>query len=192
MAPYHIWSKWHTQTGEKNNISKRREYSLTFNVSQYIFYATQFRIFTISIPDRMPIPVGNFISHDAKCLQQPTQEKEMLKQLARTDPYYKRNRPHVCSFFVKGDCKRGTECPYRHEIPVDNDLANRNLQDRYHGWTDPVARKILSTHADAQGLKPPDDETIVCGFLQCNKITHSNNFGRLQYSFHLSHQPPLN
>lgn len=39
--------------------------------------------------------------------------KEMLKALARTDPYYKRNRPHVCSFFVKGECKRGAECPYR-------------------------------------------------------------------------------
>ena len=39
--------------------------------------------------------------------------KEMLKQLARTDPYYKRNRPKVCSFFIKGECSRGTECPYR-------------------------------------------------------------------------------
>jgi pre-mRNA-splicing factor RBM22/SLT11 len=39
--------------------------------------------------------------------------KEMLKQLARTDPYYKRNRPQICSFFVKGECMRGTECPYR-------------------------------------------------------------------------------
>jgi pre-mRNA-splicing factor RBM22/SLT11 len=39
--------------------------------------------------------------------------KEMLKQMARNDPYYKRNRPHICSFFVKGDCKRGTDCPFR-------------------------------------------------------------------------------
>ena len=37
----------------------------------------------------------------------------MLKQLARTDPYYKRNRPHICSFFVKGECNRGTQCPFR-------------------------------------------------------------------------------
>ena len=40
--------------------------------------------------------------------------KEMLKQLARTDPYYKRNRPHICSFYVKGECNRGSECPYRY------------------------------------------------------------------------------
>jgi hypothetical protein len=39
--------------------------------------------------------------------------KEMLKSMARTDPYYKRNRPHICSFFVKGECNRGTECPFR-------------------------------------------------------------------------------
>lgn len=92
--------------------------------------------------------------------------KEMLKQLARTDPYYKRNRPHVCSFFVKGDCKRGTECPYRHEMPVDSNLSNQNLQDRYHGRADPVARKILSGYAEGKGLVPPDDVTVVCGFLK--------------------------
>jgi pre-mRNA-splicing factor RBM22/SLT11 len=39
--------------------------------------------------------------------------KDMLKQLARTDPYYKRNRPQVCSFFAKGECTRGDDCPYR-------------------------------------------------------------------------------
>ena len=39
--------------------------------------------------------------------------REMLKQLARTEPYYKRNRPHICSFYAKGDCNRGSDCPYR-------------------------------------------------------------------------------
>ena len=34
-------------------------------------------------------------------------------KLARTTPYYKRNRPHICSFWVKGECTRGEECPYR-------------------------------------------------------------------------------
>ena len=42
--------------------------------------------------------------------------KEMLKQLARTDPYYKRNRPHLCSFFAKGECNRGDACPYRYVV----------------------------------------------------------------------------
>jgi pre-mRNA-splicing factor RBM22/SLT11 len=105
--------------------------------------------------------------------------KEMLKQLARTDPYYKRNRPKVCSFFVKGECTRGTECPYRyaplhcvalkefqpihrrHEKPEDDELSKQNIQDRYYGRNDPVARKILSANAENLGLKPPDDTSIV-------------------------------
>ncbi|CAA7271534.1 unnamed protein product [Cyclocybe aegerita] len=91
--------------------------------------------------------------------------KEMLKQLARTDPYYKRNRPHVCSFYAKGDCNRGTECPYRHEIPAENGLGHQNMQDRYYGRSDPVARKILSGNAENQGLQPPDDVTVTSLFL---------------------------
>lgn len=42
-----------------------------------------------------------------------TSKNEMLGKLQRKAPYYKRNRPHVCSFWVKGECKRGEECPYR-------------------------------------------------------------------------------
>ena len=42
-----------------------------------------------------------------------SQKSEMLTKLARTTPYYKRNRAHICSFWVKGLCKRGEECPYR-------------------------------------------------------------------------------
>lgn len=38
---------------------------------------------------------------------------QMLKKLARNQPYYNRNLPHICSFFVKGECTRGEECPYR-------------------------------------------------------------------------------
>jgi hypothetical protein len=48
--------------------------------------------------------------------------REMLKQLARTEPYYKRNRPHVCSFYAKGDCNRGTECPYRYGLLCPSSL----------------------------------------------------------------------
>lgn len=88
----------------------------------------------------------------------------MLKSLARTDPYYKRNQPKVCSFFAKGECNRGSECPYRHELPSDKykDLANQNMQDRYHGRNDPVAKKILARNAESMGLKPPEDPAVVC------------------------------
>ncbi|EGG09982.1 uncharacterized protein MELLADRAFT_71106 [Melampsora larici-populina 98AG31] len=91
--------------------------------------------------------------------------KDVLKKLARTDPYYKRNRPHICSFYAKGECARGDGCPYRHELPVENELSKQNIQDRYHGRNDPVARKILSTYANSTGLTPPEDESIVSLFL---------------------------
>lgn len=105
----------------------------------------------------------------------------MLKQLARTDPYYKRNRPHVCSFFVKGECKRGDECPYRHEKPVENELSHQNLQDRYHGRDDPVAKKIMSVHAENQGLKPPDDLTVVSNSLHYSLVIPIVLFHRHHY-----------
>ncbi len=38
------------------------------------------------------------------------------------------HRPHVCSFYVKGECNRGQECPYRHEMPVEDELANQNMK----------------------------------------------------------------
>jgi pre-mRNA-splicing factor RBM22/SLT11 len=111
----------------------------------------------------------------------------MLKKLARTEPYYKRNRPHICSFFVKGTCTRGDECPYRwvtyqhffiafiifnlnyftlfrHEIPEENELSHQNIKDRYYGTNDPVAKKILNRVKGGSGLNitPPEDKTIVC------------------------------
>ncbi|GLV35834.1 uncharacterized protein CBL_01014 [Carabus blaptoides fortunei] len=87
---------------------------------------------------------------------------DLLMRLARTAPYYKRNRPHVCSFWVKGECRRGEECPYRHERPTDPDdpLADQNIKDRYYGVNDPVADKLLKRAAAMPALPPPEDQTI--------------------------------
>ncbi|XP_035211348.1 pre-mRNA-splicing factor RBM22-like [Stegodyphus dumicola] len=87
---------------------------------------------------------------------------DLLMKLARTTPYYKRNRPHICSFWVKGECKRGEECPYRHEKPTDPDdpLADQNIKDRYYGANDPVADKLLRRAAAMPKLEPPEDKTI--------------------------------
>src|SRR5690625_4918253 len=71
--------------------------------------------------------------------------EQLLQKLARTEPYHKRNQAHVCSFFLKGECTRGSECPYRHELPTEDPaLGQQNLRDRYYGVNDPVAQKILS------------------------------------------------
>lgn len=87
---------------------------------------------------------------------------DMLLRLARTAPYYKRNRPHVCSFWVKGECRRGEECPYRHEKPTDPDdpLADQNIKDRYYGVNDPVADKLMRRAAAMPALPPPEDQTV--------------------------------
>lgn len=91
--------------------------------------------------------------------------RELLKRLARSDPGYKRNRPHLCSFFAKGSCSRGDECPYRHELPVENGMGQQNIKDRYHGVNDPVAKKILAQLAGENGLAPPTDSSITSLFL---------------------------
>jgi pre-mRNA-splicing factor RBM22/SLT11 len=87
---------------------------------------------------------------------------ELLMKLARTQPYYDRNKPHICSFWVKGECKRGEECPYRHEKPTDPDdpLSDQNIKDRYYGSKDPVAEKLLNRAKALPVLKPPEDKTI--------------------------------
>lgn len=81
----------------------------------------------------------------------PSPGAKIVAKLARRTPYYKRNLPHICSFWVKGECKRGDECPYRHEMPTDpdNPLSKQNIKDRYHGTRDPVAQRILAKAAEA-------------------------------------------
>lgn len=77
---------------------------------------------------------------------------QALQKLARRAPYHKRNLPHICSFWVKGECRRGDECPYRHEMPSDpdNPLSKQNIKDRYHGTRDPVAKRLLAKAAEAE------------------------------------------
>jgi hypothetical protein len=59
---------------------------------------------------------------------------DTISKLQRTEPYYNRNRAHFCSFYIKGKCTRGAECPYRHEMPVTGELSQQNIKDRYYGY----------------------------------------------------------
>ncbi|KAH0723646.1 hypothetical protein KY285_006192 [Solanum tuberosum] len=85
---------------------------------------------------------------------------DTILKLQRTTPYYKRNRAHVCSFFIRGQCTRGLECPYRHEMPETGELSQQNIKDRYYGVNDPVALKLLNKAGEMPSLEPPDDESI--------------------------------
>ena len=71
-----------------------------------------------------------------------------------------RNRAQICSFFVRGECKRGAECPYRHEMPLSGELAEQNIRDRYYGINDPVARKMMRRLGERIKLEPPEDTEI--------------------------------
>eukprot|EP01095_Lingulamoeba_sp_RSL-Kostka_P004126 TRINITY_DN15218_c0_g1_i1.p1 TRINITY_DN15218_c0_g1~~TRINITY_DN15218_c0_g1_i1.p1 ORF type:complete len:362 (+),score=113.44 TRINITY_DN15218_c0_g1_i1:41-1126(+) len=70
---------------------------------------------------------------------------DILGKIARNkESFYKRNRPHVCSFWLKGNCNRGKACPYRHEnSDHKKELANQNIKDRYYGVNDPVAQRLI-------------------------------------------------
>lgn len=87
-------------------------------------------------------------------------QKEELMKIRHQDPYFKRNEAHICSFFVKGTCNRGTACPFRHEMPKhDSELAKQNIRDRFYGNNDPVAKKLLNK-VGAVTLTPPADQSI--------------------------------
>jgi len=92
-----------------------------------------------------------------------------LRRLRRDAPYYKRNQAHICSFFVRGTCNRGEECPYRHEMPsVDPNLASQNIKSRYYGKDDPVAEKLLNKAKEMKVIAPPanpDVKTLYIGGL---------------------------
>ncbi|KAL2944508.1 Zinc finger CCCH domain-containing protein 49 [Bienertia sinuspersici] len=74
---------------------------------------------------------------------------DTILKLQRTTPYYKRNRAHVCSFYI-----RGTRCQSLGE------LSQQNIKDRYYGLNDPVAMKLLNKAGEMQTIEPPDDESI--------------------------------
>jgi pre-mRNA-splicing factor RBM22/SLT11 len=69
-----------------------------------------------------------------------------LASIARMEPRYERNLPKLCSFFARGECDRGANCPFRHEMPRDrNDpLSKQNTKDRFYGSNDPVAGKLFA------------------------------------------------
>lgn len=84
-----------------------------------------------------------------------------IMRLQRTTPYYQRNKAQICSFFARGECKRGAECPYRHEMPTSGPLAEQNIKDRYYGVNDPVANKMMDRMGEREKLQPPEDGTIM-------------------------------
>jgi pre-mRNA-splicing factor RBM22/SLT11 len=92
---------------------------------------------------------------------------EQLLRLGRNRANYSRNEAKLCSFFAKGECTRGDECPYRHEMPRDKDdpLLKQNIKDRFFGTNDPVAAKLLGKLANRNALEGKDEESNIEGHI---------------------------
>jgi pre-mRNA-splicing factor RBM22/SLT11 len=100
---------------------------------------------------------------------------ELLRRLARTAPYYKRNRARICTFWLRNACSR-TDCPFRPcngdtdmpELKGDAALRTQNIRDRYNGTNDPVAEKMLRRAAEGAAggaLTPPEDTSVTTLFV---------------------------
>lgn len=88
-------------------------------------------------------------------------------------PSAKRNLPHICTFYLKGECNRGTLCPFRHDNITEEDIdsikkggsIDEKIKERFNGINDPIAKKILSKVKEVHLPKPPDDLNITTLFI---------------------------
>ena len=109
-----------------------------------------------------------------------------LAALARKAPNFDRNRARICSFFAKGECKRGKSCPYRHELPTsakDDPLARQDYKDRYFGVNDPVAARMAQRFVEraSRAAAPPADQSITTLFV--GNLPESATEGDLRAAF---------
>lgn len=95
--------------------------------------------------------------------------QELLRKAARKEIDYKRDRPQqLCAAFARGNCPRGQGCPYKHELPSDDQLgapqsaANDTTEAlNTTRQTPATAARIVSRGSSASGLPPPQDASIV-------------------------------
>jgi len=89
-----------------------------------------------------------------------------ITQMARTTPYYERNRAKPCSFWLKGTCTRVTwgDCPYR---PCNGDFRFPELNGRPEKLAE--LQKMLADIGPADAMIRCEDET--------KKIIHESQCG---------------
>ena len=108
----------------------------------------------VCVPPQSDANLSWFTQSQARALENGTYQANnnipieaalKLQKMARMEPRYDRNRAKLCSFFARGECNRGFNCPFRHEMPRDrNDpLSKQNTKDRFYGTKDPVSDKII-------------------------------------------------
>ena len=79
-----------------------------------------------------------------------------LQEAAKMAPQYDRNLAKLCTFYARGECNRGSRCPFRHEMPRDrNDPLNKqSTKSRFYGINDPLAAKVMG------GIKAREEKLI--------------------------------
>lgn len=116
-----------------------------------------------------------YIAHSAKRLERGDQTlieydkvdhsaqivlESLAKKFKRADPA----DPLPCSFYAKGTCTRGTECPYKHALSAEKPPSLKTYQNRYYGKNDSKAEGMLKVLDNAEtlggGFLPPSDRTI--------------------------------
>ena len=101
--------------------------------------------------------------------------KAVLEQIShkynKNKTIEERNAPLPCSFYAKGACARGSECPYRHVLTTEkSNTSLKSYRDRYYGTDDPAAASILEKNPElavtidregsAASIQKPEDRTI--------------------------------
>lgn len=124
--------------------------------------------------DALGVPQEDVVKRDYK----DPEIKEKLALLAKKYPSYKRNQAHICSFFVKGECNRGENCPFRHEMPdeeevkvdengkkIKNQSVEQSIRDRFNGVNDSLATKMITKIKKHEKPDAPENKKITTLFI---------------------------
>lgn len=104
------------------------------------------------------IAEGNYENTDfGSAPGKAAQQNGLVRKLARSQPYYKKNKAKICTFWLRNACTR-PDCPFRPcngdtdmpELSSDPSLRKQNMRDRYYGTNDPVAEKMMQRAAKSQ------------------------------------------
>jgi pre-mRNA-splicing factor RBM22/SLT11 len=174
-TPFTVFAWQAGTTGRLKKVEICQNCARTKNVCQVCIFDLQYGL-PVKLRDKMLAEHGSSIvavpQSDANLSWQKAQQARAIEQgvsgvvpgmaahlklqsIARMQPRYERNLPKLCSFFARGECNRGSNCPFRHEAPKDrNDpLSKQNTKDRFYGTNDPVSRKMESyIHAKEKRL----------------------------------------
>jgi len=91
--------------------------------------------------------------------------RELLKKMARKDPYLMKDRAQYCTFHALSECQRGDKCPYKHELPKEDTEGNREFLERSDELQDPKTVHLVRKTRYLAGLVPPVDQSITSLFL---------------------------